>query len=1020
MFCRCRHLRALHLGSLLSVASTLTPTRYTLRTASTSQLPSRALSDSPSSRGYEKVQDGDDGSALDPGDLFGSTRSPLAFKPLPRATHGSPFTDEELEPGAASDEGLSPLETQFSDEPPGPAPPKDPNPDLLPWADYVKLLKEEKSRRQTDKAKPFIDPVYAVEQWNHIRTWERVQLANLSVLRWALLARAGCQLSEPSILYNLSSELVDVYANSPRAQASMVKRVLQLLVSVDMEAFAAHPMFDPLLQPWGSKPPGATEDEATFYKNLDFLSMDLFSEYYQDKPAFVAKFPPNMILHLAAIAACRCPRALYHGGLLNAFFVAVRQGGPKLVLASPLRDPTPLDDAPTGHVWALFRLVQAYSNSKSHREAFRLFKRLVREKMITPSAISQVNINQQDPRTVILFAVTRTCLDYEWNTGALELMVPAAQQSPEIFDEQMKALVNETLHVLLKQAVRVSPAQKYNVRMSTAAQQMSTQQAPAGPRFLLRRIMDLIKALKRNHQAFEIEDEIVQRFYIVARLLDFPRIAEDLFSIGRIHTPPPISAPVLVPPSFGVLDHASGERVHLIEPRRITSQHALGLIPLSNEPQSVTVKTSYPAPHGPCLLWLFEAMLKESKNVHLGRRLAKEVLDLQIDIPVYDRGHFIRLLANAGFAHVGRDLWERYSQNETQGVIGHAGAMTRLVSLFYHLGRDLEVKEAAVDEDMEIPSSPLVSSPDSVFPGGDAGMAAVEGEDASALLDANAARGFASEVVDRFRACKLPLELASQHDLNALARAYIMMDRTEEGFALFQITKARRSPDLHDVNVALLGVAGYNTGLASRMIDRMHERGLAPDGVTWGTVIHLAFLKGDMELMISLVKRAQERGIPEFTARTIGSLIRASISDVPPGSQPASHTITLGEKLGVGPLRLTFGGEVDAEQVRQNLDMAWHLIQTLDPRRFVGVWSLAKFCLDRAIWVGDAELAFRFWERYLSSKTQWGYPVQAESRRQLHKLVTTAAREGKLGKQQLWRMVRRLWKGRELVDRIGS
>ena len=1013
MFCRCRHLRAFHLESLPSVVSTLAPTRYTLKAAFTSQPPSRTFSDSPSSRGSEKVQDGHDGNALNLSDLVGSTRSPLAFKPLPSATSGSLFPDKELEPKAISSEELSLLETQFSDEPLDPAPPKDPSPDHLPWTDYVKLLKGDKLRRQASKAKPFIDPVYAIEQWNHMRTWDRVQLANLSVLRWALLARAGCQLSEPSILYNLSAELVDAYANSPRAQASMVARVLRLLVSTDMGALAAHPMFDPLLQPWGHKPPGATEDETTLYKNLDFLSMDLFSEYYQDKPTLVAKLPRNMILHLTAIAACRCPRTLYQGGLLNVFFAAARRGGPKLVLASPLRDPTPLEDAPTGHVWALFRLVQAHANSGFRREAFRLFQRLVQEKMITPSAISQININQQDPRTVILFAMTRSCLDYEWNTGALELMVPAAQHSPEIFDEQMKTLVNETLHALLKQAALVSPAQKYNVRMSTAAQRMSARQAPAGPRFLLRRIMDLITALRRNHQAFEIEDTIVQQFYIVARLLDFPRIAEDLFSIGRILTPLSAPAPMLVPPSFEVSNHPSGGRVHSAKPRRITSKRTPGLIPPSDEPQPAIMKTSYPAPHGPCLLWLLEAMLKESKNVHLGRRLAREVLELHIDIPVYDRGHFIRLIANAGFAHIGRDLWERYSQNDIQGVIGHAGAMTRLVSLFYHLGRELEVKEAVVDEDMEILSSPPVSLPDRVFPGGGAGMTVTEEEDARALFDADAARGFAREVVDRFRTCKSPLEFASQHDLNALARAYIMMDRTEEGFALFQIIKGRRSPDLHDVNVALLGVAGYNIELASRMIDRMHERGLAPDGVTWGTVIHLAFLKGEMGLMISLVKRAQERGISEFTARTIGSLIRASVSDLPPGSQLASHTITLGEKLGVGPLRLTFGGEVDAEQVRRNLDVAWHLIWTLDPRKFVGVWSLAKFCLDRAMWVGDAELAFRFWKRYLSSKTQWGYPVQAEPRRQLQKLVTTAMKEGQLGKQQAARMLHSLWKGLE-------
>ncbi|KAF9645163.1 hypothetical protein BDM02DRAFT_3120657 [Thelephora ganbajun] len=783
-------------------------------------------------------------------------------------------------------------------------------------------------------------------------------------------------------------------------------------------------MFDPLLRPWDPRPITVSEDEVTFQENLDRLSIDLFSEYYQDKPSFVARLPRDMTFRLVAIAAYRCPRALNHGGLLRTFFAAARRDGPKLLLAFPLRDPAPLDNAPTGHVWALFRLVQAYINSDSQREAFRLFQSLVQEKTVTSSAISQVKINQGDPRTVILFAMTRTCLDYEWNTGALELMILAAEHDPAMFDEQMRGLVNEMLYVLLKQAASMSPAQKYNVPMSVAVQRKSTQQAPAGPRFLLRRILALITALRRDHQPFGIEDRIIHNFYAVARQLDFHHIAEVLFSIGRIYSPLSTSAPsMLVSPSFEISDDPSSGYFLPVEPRHITLKPVPRITSPFNKLQStptsedspdslVTANTQYPVPHGPSLLWLLEAMLKKSKNVHLSRRLAKEVVDSNIDIPLYDRGRFIRLLANAGFAQPARELWKRYSEDETQGVIGHAGAMMRLVSLFYHLGKDLEVKEATVDESPGVFGSLSVSSSDTeeLFDDGDGDveMGVIEGEDAKAFFDANAAKGFAKEVVDKFRACKVPIEAASQHDLNALARAYFMMDRTEEGFALFQVVKAARSPDMYDVNVVLSGVAKYNVGLAGRMIDRIHERGLVPNAVTWGTVIHLAFLKGDVELVISLVKRAQERGVSEFTTRTIATLIRASVSDVPPGSRLPSHTITLGSKRTAGPLRLTLGGEGGAEQIRQNLDMAWHLIGTFDTQVFVGTWSLAKFCLDQALWVGDAELAFRFWDKHLGSKTQWSDANQVKSRKVLYELVATAKREKKLETLQASKMLRKL------------
>ena len=982
---------------------------------------------------------------LDVNSLFGSIRSPLAFKPLPPRTRGAPPPDEEVNPKLESDEEPSPPVALHSTDPllppplsttgAGPHDAKDtegvedlsatPSDDLnsdtsLPWVQYVRQLKIEKRARQLAKAKDFQDPVHAIERWDHIRTWDRFHIANLSVLRWTLLGKAGCQLGNPSVLYNLPGELVDAYANSPKAQASMVARVLRNLVPADKGAFAKHYMFDPLTRPWDSKPTVIPEGEATFQRNLDYLSIDLFSEYYQDKPGFVANLPRDMIFRLASIAAYRCPQALKYGGLLNAFFAAAHRDGPKLFLAFPLRDPAPLEDAPTGHVWALFRLVQVYFNLESQREAFRLFQRLVQEKMVTPSAISQVNIGRGDPRTVVLFAMTRTCLDYEWNTGALELMILAAEHDSAVFDEQMRSLVNETLYVLLNQAASISPAPKYNVRMSAAVRQKATQQAPAGPRYLLRRIMALIMALRPENQAFGIEDRVIQKFYAVARQLDFYHIAEVLFSIGRIYAPLSFSTPtMLVSPSFEISDDLSSRHVSPVEPRRITFK-STPPSPPSNEPQptsssgdssepSITVNTEYPAPYGPSLLWLLEAMLKKSKNVHLSRRLAKEVVDSNLDIPVYDRGQFIRLLASAGFAQAGRELWMRYSQDETQGVIGHAGAMLRLVSLFYHLGTGLDTKEAMVDEASEI-FGPL-SDTEELLDGdgdGDVEIAVIEGDDAAALFDADAARGFAKEVIDKFKACKVPFENATRHDLNALARTYFMTDRTEEGFALFQMAKTTRSPDMHDVNVVLSGVAKYNVGLASSMIDRMYERGLVPDAVTWGTVIHLTYLKGDTELMISLVRRAQERGISEFTSRTIASLIRASVSEVPPGSQSASHTVTLGSERNVGSLRLTFGGEGGIEQIRQNLDVAWHLIGTLDTEVYVGTWSLAKFCLDRALWVGDAELAFRFWDKYLGWKTQWSDADQVKSRKRLYELVVTAKKERKLEAHQATNMLRKL------------
>jgi hypothetical protein len=264
------------------------------------------------------------------------------------------------------------------------------------------------------------------------------------------------------------------------------------------------------------------------------------------------------------------------------------------------------------------------------------------------------------------------------------------------------------------------------------------------------------------------------------------------------------------------------------------------------------------------------------------------------------------------------------------------------------------------------------------------------------------------EVVERFKACKEPIRTANHCDLNALARAYFKMDMPEEGFALFQIVKTARTPDMYDVNVGLSGVAKYDLGLASRMVDRMQERGLAPDAVTWGSLIHLASLKGDIGLVIGFVDRARRRGISAFSSKTIDSLIRASLSAPSPGSQVPSYTVTLGEKRMVGPLQLTLGGEGRAKQIKRNLDTAWHLIGTLNAQKFVAAWTLAGYCLDRALWVGDAELAFRFWSKYLSSKTQWNDPQQINYRRKIYELVVAVKDEQKLKTPHATRMLREL------------
>jgi hypothetical protein len=100
--------------------------------------------------------------------------------------------------------------------------------------------------------------------------------------------------------------------------------------------------------------------------------------------------------------------------------------------------------------------------------------------------------------------------------------------------------------------------------------------------------------------------------------------------------------------------------------------------------QSITRSTLYSIiPSGQTLLWLMNQLVRKSQNQHAAQILARTVAESPTTLSTQVRPPFIQLCSRASFVSEARILWERYSVcADGDAVVGHAGTMLRLVSLF--------------------------------------------------------------------------------------------------------------------------------------------------------------------------------------------------------------------------------------------------------------------------------------------------------------------------------------------------
>ncbi|EGN98443.1 hypothetical protein SERLA73DRAFT_183450 [Serpula lacrymans var. lacrymans S7.3] len=390
----------------------------------------------------------------------------------------------------------------------------------------------------------------------------------------------------------------------------------------------------------------------------------------------------------------------------------------------------------------------------------------------------------------------------------------------------------------------------------------------------------------------------------------------------------------------------------------------------------VLERVQYPPPRGPTLTWFMDHLTTGSRNMHLARLLAKQVVDGFELIPVQDRASFIILTAAHGFAVQARALWERYAQGRDRDVVvGNAAAMIRVVSLFSDLisrtRKKVDNMEVGKDDEAE-------------------GVESLNREYYEQQLDVFSE--FAFRVLGEFRQSIEPLEDADHYHLTALARAYFVLGRVSDGFDTFKVILDRKEvPDTHDINVALSAMAEYSPRNAAGMIERMIERGVSPDAVTFGTVLHHSVVHGDMDLVCSLINRAQELDRGELSLKAVAALIRASVKME----------------------------DEDKGTLKTNLRRAMGIIRSMKDMEIVCTPNTGKYCIFASLHVDEPVMAFKFWDMLVKAKTEWDDREQSFQRRLIASMIRRHYQAGWLSRDRGMLMLGRLREkpGRAMIER---
>jgi hypothetical protein len=435
---------------------------------------------------------------------------------------------------------------------------------------------------------------------------------------------------------------------------------------------------------------------------------------------------------------------------------------------------------------------------------------------------------------------------------------------------------------------------------------------------------------------------------VLYTLMEFPTVEDLGLSHSLIEDMVSRPEPLAVSPIIIRQMYANAQHLH--QPHIATSLFTL------SQGQAANSLNEFPLPSGSALTWSLRHLSSQTTLLHLARRLVEQVVDRCEPIPLADRAAFISIAAENGFASNARSLWVRYSSGrEGWTVAGNAAMVVRMCSLFANLCRRKVVNKS---------ENPQVAK--AIISSVDGGLNQTGNDLYTSEEERKDLRSFANLVLTKFREAKEPLQQASREDLNALARANIILGHVKKGLEVLQVVTNRyEGPDLHDLNVLLSAIAEFDPQIALKMVRHMVKLGLGPDGVSFGTVMHQAARHGDVAVISSLLHSAQETG-QQLTTKTVAAVIRASV---------------------------VFSG-TDKDAVRDNLTRALGIIIANEHSSHLATASMGKFCIEEALKADDPTLAFQFWKHLLRTRTEWDNNVHVSLRRRIAKSIHTHRKEG--------------------------
>lgn len=655
-------------------------------------------------------------------------------------------------------------------------------------------------------------------------------------------------------------------------------------------------------------------------------------------------------------------------------------------------------------IWPLYRLALDLVREGRREQALEVVRKLVKTRNVSPSAIRQADLQSGDFRHIVLSAAVRSCMQWGWRDRGSFIITNSLSAETVVSPNLAELAVHFAAYLL-------DPPRKNDLKM----------------------VASIIMQLMARGPKGCLPSRLLQDFYSAA--IDF-------------------------------------RSMQLIEAVYAESRTA-----------AVLEKHSYPpSVSNGALLKLMRYFSSHSKNIHLARELASQVVQDEIPLATQLRSKFIELAATQGLATSARALWERYSTGpERTWVVGNSATMVRMVSLFVRLAKDREEQEVEMDRNakpselfaeaaatdifdlphpvpvagadlLDTADEPTVESPYSradargnspseqparadptvsEIPDGDgfahpANPLAARGEAVSAHLsqaspaslafaageatsdvitpgadyrgveeDAEATeaaslptqstaedlRTFAVHVLNEYRACR-PMASLKHQDLNALARVCFMLRMLPEGFEVFRTLLVRREvPDTHDVNVVLALLAESYPAGAAKIIERMMTKGMQPDTATFGTVIHHAVVHGDIQLMRDLLERARQLGIEVLDYKTVGTLIRASITESQQG-EPSPRLARMANLRG--------------------------LIDSLLEQNLIPSSNMGRDCVIAALRMDAPKMAFWFWKQLVKDKVQWDDEMQAYTRRRLAARIRSHLGQGGLTRRHTLAMLSEL------------